>query len=88
MSSSSDQSFSKGLGILAGIAGLFLGISAASENPESNIFIGMVVGFGMGYVIGWVVGQFLTALFKFLLAVICGIIILIRFYNIISFLFD
>lgn len=87
MTKKDENSFSKGLGVIAGLAGLLIGIGAASEDPEMNAWAGAFFGFLIGYVAGWVVGEFLTMVFKIVLGIVCMIIILLRVYNLFNLLF-
>ena len=88
MGDKSDNSFSKGLGTIVGIAGAILGTGIANDDPELNAFAGFIVGGIMGYIGGWVVGEFLTWVLKVVLAIISVLFIIYRIYRFFTFITD
>lgn len=86
MGDNKDNSFSKGLGTIVGIAGAILGAGIANDDPELNAFAGFIVGGLIGYIGGWIVGEFLTWALKVLLAIISVLFIIYRIYNFITFM--
>ncbi|WP_299557242.1 hypothetical protein [Seonamhaeicola sp.] len=86
MGNKEGNSFSKGLGFIAGFAGAILGAGVANEDPELNAFVGFLVGGFIGYIGGWIVGEFLTWTLKVILAIISALIIIFRVYRFLSFL--
>jgi len=88
MGDNKDNSFSKGLGSIVGIAGAILGTGIANDDPELNAFAGFIIGGIIGYIGGWIVGEFLTWVFKVILAIISTLFIIFRIYRFFSFIAD
>ena len=86
MSNNEGNEFSKGLGIIVGIAGAILGTGVANDDPDLNAFAGFIVGGLFGYIAGWVAGEFLTWIIKVILAVASVLYIVFRIYRILILL--